>query len=163
MFETPRGRAWLSFIYSSSCVETNPLTTTSVGLPMGRKVNMTRPSYALHKCWSKPLLVKVGPYNDWARYNSVYKVLNYYIKEPPFTNQLYHSERTSRLERRLKALEAGLTPEVLNDAAGILEVGVREDPALYLAELPRESRRDCNVNRQRQIESGLVRFPQKVS
>jgi len=56
-------------------------------------------------------------YNDWARYNSVYKVLNYYIKEPPFTNQLYHSERLSRLQRRLEALEAGLTPEALRNAA----------------------------------------------
>ncbi|MHC4752460.1 MAG: tetratricopeptide repeat protein, partial [Planctomycetota bacterium] len=36
-------------------------------------------------------------YNDWARYNNAFKILNYYIKEPPFTNQLYHNERVSRL------------------------------------------------------------------
>lgn len=55
-------------------------------------------------------------YNDWAQYNNAYKVLNYYIKEPPFTNQLYHSEQVSRLERRLEALEDGLTPEALKNA-----------------------------------------------
>jgi len=55
-------------------------------------------------------------YNEWAQYNNAYKVLNYYIKEPPFTNQLYHSEQVSRLERRLEALEDGLTPEALKNA-----------------------------------------------
>jgi tetratricopeptide (TPR) repeat protein len=68
-------------------------------------------------------------YNDWAQYNNAYKVLNYYIKEPPFTNQLYHSEQVSRLERRLNALEAGLTPEALNDAAVQYRMLLEKEPS----------------------------------
>ena len=83
------------------------------------------PAGGLKKLLTATQCAQLLAYNDWARYNSVYKVLNYYIKEPPFTNQLYHSERLSRLQRRLEALEAGLTPETLKNAAaqyrGLLE------------------------------------------
>ncbi len=56
-------------------------------------------------------------YNDWARYNTAYKVLNYYLKKPPFTGQLYHDEQVKKLERQLQVLEARLTREVLTDIA----------------------------------------------
>jgi tetratricopeptide (TPR) repeat protein len=57
-------------------------------------------------------------YNDWARYNVLFKVLNYYLKEPPFTHQLYHEEQVASLERQVQSLEAGLTDEVRAQIAG---------------------------------------------
>jgi len=68
-------------------------------------------------------------YNDWARYNNAFKILNYYIKEPPFTNQLYHSEQVSRLERELDALEAVLTPEILQNAAAQFRRLIETEPS----------------------------------
>ena len=48
-------------------------------------------------------------YNAWARYNTLFKALNYYIRKPPFTGQLYHEEQAQRLEAEVKQAEAALT------------------------------------------------------
>ena len=48
-------------------------------------------------------------YNAWAHYNTLFKVLNYYIRKPPFTGQLYHDEQVQRLEGEVKQAEAALT------------------------------------------------------
>jgi tetratricopeptide (TPR) repeat protein len=50
-------------------------------------------------------------YNGWAHYNVLFKVLNYYLKEPPFTNQLYHDQQVAALEGRVRQLEKNLGPE----------------------------------------------------
>ncbi|MBM4024415.1 MAG: tetratricopeptide repeat protein [Planctomycetes bacterium] len=47
-------------------------------------------------------------YNAWAHYNVLFKVLNYYLRKPPFTGQLYHAEQVRRLEGDL--LRANATP-----------------------------------------------------
>jgi tetratricopeptide (TPR) repeat protein len=68
-------------------------------------------------------------YNGWARYNTVYKILNYYLKKPPFTNQLYHDEQLGALERKLEALEAGLTAEALTEIAPQYRRLIEADPS----------------------------------
>jgi tetratricopeptide (TPR) repeat protein len=50
-------------------------------------------------------------FTDWDRHRVVRKMLNNYIKAPPFTNQLYQDERLSRFERRLNDLQPAFGPE----------------------------------------------------
>jgi tetratricopeptide (TPR) repeat protein len=47
-------------------------------------------------------------YNDWVRYNLASSVLNANLKQPPFTNQLYHDEQLKALEKDLAALKSAL-------------------------------------------------------
>ncbi len=68
-------------------------------------------------------------YNDWAEYNTVYKVVNYYIKKPPFTNQLYHDQKLQKLERELKTLQDRLTHEVLAGAADQYRQLIEKEPS----------------------------------
>jgi tetratricopeptide (TPR) repeat protein len=60
---------------------------------------------------------RVG-YNAWAHYDTLFKVLHYYIRKPPFTNQLYHRAHVQRLEREVKEAEKLLTAEVRRRLAG---------------------------------------------
>ncbi len=48
-------------------------------------------------------------YTAWDRYKIADKVLNDFIKRPPFTNQLYHQEQVERMERDVAALKADAT------------------------------------------------------
>lgn len=68
-------------------------------------------------------------YNAWARYNVAFKVLNYYLKKPPFTNQLYHDEWTARLERDVKSLETALTAEAQTQIAAEYDDLARQMPS----------------------------------
>jgi len=52
---------------------------------------------------------------DWDRYKIANEVLNGYIKQAPFTNQLYHKQRVGQMEQKLKALKDCLSPEVFNE------------------------------------------------
>jgi tetratricopeptide (TPR) repeat protein len=54
-------------------------------------------------------------YTAWDRYKIANEILNGYIKQAPFTNQLYHEQRVSQMEQKLKALKAYLSPEVFNE------------------------------------------------
>jgi tetratricopeptide (TPR) repeat protein len=54
-------------------------------------------------------------YTDWDRFSIAEKVLNDYIKQAPFTNQLYHNQRVSRMEQEIDALKAAISPEVVNE------------------------------------------------
>jgi tetratricopeptide (TPR) repeat protein len=47
-------------------------------------------------------------YNDWVRYNLASSVLNANLKQPPFTNQLYHDEQLKASEKDLAALKSTL-------------------------------------------------------
>ena len=53
-------------------------------------------------------------YTDWDRHRIAEKVLNEYIKQPPFTNQLYQNNRVSRMEQKLKVLKANLSTDSIN-------------------------------------------------
>jgi tetratricopeptide (TPR) repeat protein len=56
-------------------------------------------------------------YTDWDRYKIADKVLNGFLKKPPFTNQLYHDERIRQMEQNLKDLKLLLTPEAVKEVA----------------------------------------------
>ncbi|MBN2138056.1 MAG: tetratricopeptide repeat protein [Sedimentisphaerales bacterium] len=56
-------------------------------------------------------------YTDWDRYKIAEDVLDGFIRKPPFTNQLYHTERVERMVRDLAALKANLTDEVIERSA----------------------------------------------
>ena len=68
-------------------------------------------------------------YTDHARYNNAYKILHYYIKKPPFSNQLYHEARVRRMEAGLKTLQARLTPDALEEAVQLFRTLLEEDPS----------------------------------
>jgi len=54
-------------------------------------------------------------YTNWDRYKIANEVLNGFIKQAPFTNQLYHKQRVGQMEQKLKALKDCLSPEVFNE------------------------------------------------
>ena len=56
-------------------------------------------------------------YTGWDRYTIAVEILNEFIKEPPFTNQLYHSEQVRRIEETLKTLKNNVTAAGLENAA----------------------------------------------
>jgi len=73
-------------------------------------------------------------YNDWNRQKTAEKVLNEFLKEPPFTNQLYHNEQIIRMEQELRILKDALTPEVTNQIEQKYHWAIRQtqsDPWLY--------------------------------
>jgi tetratricopeptide (TPR) repeat protein len=82
----------------------------------------------------QPLLEEAGAaqcvgYNAWAHYNTLFKVLNYYIRKPPFTGQLYHKEQMQRLEGDLKRAEAVLTTEARKQIAVQYRDLIQQSPA----------------------------------
>jgi tetratricopeptide (TPR) repeat protein len=74
-------------------------------------------------------------YNAWARYNTLFKVLNYYIRKPPFTGQLYHEEQVQRLEGDLKQAEAALTAGVRKQIAAQYRDLIEQSPSDILFRL----------------------------
>jgi len=54
-------------------------------------------------------------YTGWDRYQIANKVLNDYIKEPPFTNQLYQQERITQMEQNIEDLKRYLAPEAMGN------------------------------------------------
>jgi tetratricopeptide (TPR) repeat protein len=73
-------------------------------------------------------------YNDWIRQKTAEKVLNEFLKEPPFTNQLYHNEQIVRKERELRILTDALTPDKMNQIEQEYQWAIRQkqsDPWLY--------------------------------
>jgi tetratricopeptide (TPR) repeat protein len=68
-------------------------------------------------------------YNAWAHYNTLFKVLNYYIRKSPFTGQLYHEEQVQRLEGDLKQAEAALTAGVRKQIAAQYRALIQQSPS----------------------------------
>jgi tetratricopeptide (TPR) repeat protein len=52
-------------------------------------------------------------YTGWDRYRIADKVLNGFIKNPPFTNQLYQQQRLKEMEQNIEELKKYLAPEAL--------------------------------------------------
>lgn len=68
-------------------------------------------------------------YNDLARHKIADEVLNKFIKEAPFTNQLYHKQQVRQLEEKIKVLKANLTPESLKNAAAEYQRAIENEPS----------------------------------
>lgn len=68
-------------------------------------------------------------YTDWDRYNIAEKVLNDYIKQAPFTNQLYHNQRVKRMELQIDAYKAAISPEVINQVEAQYRRAIEQTPS----------------------------------
>lgn len=54
-------------------------------------------------------------YTDWEKQRIEDRVINEFLKLPPFTNQLYNDERVKQREGELKALKANLTKDAMKE------------------------------------------------
>jgi len=68
-------------------------------------------------------------YTGWNRYKIADKVLNGFIKIPPFTNQLYHQQRLTRMEKNVDDLKVYLAPEALENAALQYREAIKKSPS----------------------------------
>ncbi len=68
-------------------------------------------------------------YNPWDRHDIAEKVLNDFIKQPPFNNQLYQDQRVARMERNIKDLKARLSPGSLNEIDSQYQWAVAQAPS----------------------------------
>jgi tetratricopeptide (TPR) repeat protein len=69
-------------------------------------------------------------YNDWVRYNLASSVLNANLKQPPFTNQLYHDEQLKALEKDLTVLKSSLVKlQSLEAIAGQYHRAIGDQPS----------------------------------
>jgi tetratricopeptide (TPR) repeat protein len=88
----------------------------------------------------QPLLDEAGAaqyvgYNAWARYNILFKVLNYYIRKAPFTGQLYHNEQVQRLEGEVTQAQAALTAGMRQQIAAEYRALIQQTPSDLLFRL----------------------------
>jgi tetratricopeptide (TPR) repeat protein len=56
-------------------------------------------------------------YTGWDRHESAVKILDGFIRKPPFTNQLYHQNFVEEMVRKIESLKIHMTPEALEKAA----------------------------------------------
>ncbi|NQT03151.1 MAG: tetratricopeptide repeat protein, partial [Planctomycetes bacterium] len=68
-------------------------------------------------------------YTGWDRYQVADKVLNGFIKKPPFTNQLYRQQRLKQMERNIEALKIYLAPEALGEVALQYRQAIQKSPS----------------------------------
>jgi len=66
---------------------------------------------------------------DWDRYNIAEKVLNDYIKQAPFTNQLYHNQRVKGMEQEIDAYKAAISPEIINEVEAQYRRAIKQTPS----------------------------------
>ena len=89
------------------------LDSVEQGLP--DRIKSTRPDNT--SVLSKEECARRLAYTDWNQYKIADKVLNSFLKRPPFSGRLYHDELVGRLERKLAELKAGITLESIREAA----------------------------------------------
>lgn len=70
-------------------------------------------------------------YTDWSRYGITEKVLNGFIKEPPFTNQLNNKRQVRQMEEELEQIKSLLTLENLERIAEQYRQAIQERPSDY--------------------------------
>jgi len=69
-------------------------------------------------------------YTAWDRFKIADEVLTDFIKQPPFTNQLYHSRRVGQMEQKiLKALEDYFSPTGLKEVQAQYHWAVQQTPS----------------------------------
>ncbi len=67
-------------------------------------------------------------YTDWERFTITQKILNRFIKTPPFTNQLYHEQQVAGLEQTLRDLAAQIGPDQFPALAAQYRWAVEHSP-----------------------------------
>jgi len=67
-------------------------------------------------------------YTGWDRYQIADRVLNDFIKHPPFTNQLYQQERVAQMEQDIEDLKMYLAPEALENVALQYRQAIQKSP-----------------------------------
>lgn len=78
---------------------------------------------------SKEECARYLAYNDWNRQTIMEAVVNKFMKQPPFTNQLYQSERVRKLEQEVDVLKAALTPDVMSEIEQKYHWAIRATPS----------------------------------
>ena len=68
-------------------------------------------------------------YTKWEECRIYDKVLNGFVKKPPFTNQAYQSERVAYLSDRIGSLKRALTPEATSEMATQYRQAIGENPS----------------------------------
>jgi tetratricopeptide (TPR) repeat protein len=68
-------------------------------------------------------------YTAWDQHRLTEEVLNAYIKQPPFTNQIDHVQRVASLEQRIGALKAALSPQALSEVDTQYRQAIERRPA----------------------------------
>jgi len=68
-------------------------------------------------------------YTKWDRSSIAERVLNDYIKQVPFTNQLYHNQRVERMEQEIDALKATISPELVDEVQAGYRRAIEQTPS----------------------------------
>jgi tetratricopeptide (TPR) repeat protein len=68
-------------------------------------------------------------YTKWDRSSIAERVLNDYIKQAPFTNQLYHNQRVERMEQEIDAFKAAISPELVNEVQAGYRRAIEQTPS----------------------------------
>jgi superkiller protein 3 len=68
-------------------------------------------------------------YTGWDRYLIANKVLNDFIRKPPFTNQLYQQERVTQIEQDIEDLKRHLAREAIGDAVLKYRKAIQKSPS----------------------------------
>ena len=68
-------------------------------------------------------------YNNFEQYRILELVLNGLIKQPPFTNQLYHAETIKHLENELDSIRHVMQAQYFNHTINTFEDALRKRPA----------------------------------
>jgi Flp pilus assembly protein TadD len=101
-------------------------------------------------------------YTDWEEYKIYSVVLNDYIKQVPFTNQLYHDQRVSQMEQDLKNYEVSFSPEVVAEIDAQYRWSIEQMPSdwwLYWKYGEFLNEREKSTDAIRQYRSVLDYFP----
>lgn len=67
-------------------------------------------------------------YTIWDRTKIADKVLNNFMRRPPFNNRLYHDALITRLEAELASLKAQVTPPAIQQAAAVNRAAIDNAP-----------------------------------
>ncbi|KPK34070.1 MAG: hypothetical protein AMJ65_18910 [Phycisphaerae bacterium SG8_4] len=68
-------------------------------------------------------------YTKWDEHRILSKVLNGFIKKPPFSNQAYQSERVAYLNDRINSLKSALTQEATDEISTQYRQAIEENPS----------------------------------
>ena len=68
-------------------------------------------------------------YTDWDKYKIMEYVLDSFIKQPPFTNQLYHDRQVEQIEQQIQVLGKIISPEVIKKVDEQYSWAIKQNPS----------------------------------